>query len=542
MTEIQGYAEACQTRDRNTTIRSKKLRHLNQYVEGTQYEGKPDWFTADTAPLWDRAPCVVYPIVKCAIDSNCDLLLGEGRFATVRVEGLTGTEADKFEKAISHIVRQSRLKAAAREVFAAGQGCGSACAIFGVRGNRLCIDTVLAEWCKPELGPEGEVLSLEIRYAYLEITKDSQGNEKYVCKLYRRTVDKTHDITYEPTLAKEDGTEPVWRKALEVQHGLGFCPVIWFAHLRGCQVVNDFDGKAIHEHLTDEIRALDFTLSQRHRAALYAGDPQWVEIGVELGYNPAPGGRQPELGASLTGRPGEKATGAWTSQPAQAPARKKSPGIVWQYPGADASKTKVDLITLPGDALQAVDDHAKDLRAKIAEGLGVVFIDLEALPNESRLSGKALESSKGRQLDRVNYYRSDFGDHFLLPALGMLIRIAIKKEIKFDGLDIVAAQTRKTIWSWHSPAIDLIWGDYFQPSGEEEFYLMQSAEKAQLAGIATRKVLVEKLKGVLGIRDVEAYMSELDKEREENQKAEVDAEVQVAKASKPAVTPAAKAK
>lgn len=539
--ETPGLREAQKILDKNLSARAKALASLEKYVEGTQYDHLPDWFS-DRKPLWERAPCIVYPIVQAAIDSNSDLLLGEGRFPTAKVDGLKGDDAERFEKATSKAVQQSRLKVAARDVFAAGQGCGSACAIFGIRGGKLFIDTLLARWCKPNLAVDGSVVSLEVRYPYLAIEKTQDG-EKWVCKLYRRTIDATRDVQYKPANAKSDGTEPSWTVESETLHELGFCPVVWFPHLKGCQAVNDFDGRAIHEHLTDEIRAHDFALSQRHRAALYAGDPQWTEIGVEPGFNPTGnGGRKAEAPASTFGRPGESSIGVYTSEPqgSGSKARKKSPGSVWQYGGKNP-EVKVQLHTLPGDALTAIDNHARDLRSKLAESLGVVFLDLEALPNESRLSGKALESAKSRQLDRVNYYRSDFGDKFLIPALGMLLRIAIKTNLKIDGLEVVkkAAAAAGESWSWHAPPIELVWGEYFKPSGEEEELLTRSAAQAKAAGLVTTRSVVEKLKGVFGIKDVDAHMKALEEEQakaveQEKDMLKAQAEVKAAAAPKKA--------
>jgi hypothetical protein len=304
--------------------------------------------------------------------------------------------------------------------------------------------------------------------------------------------------------------------------------------MKPCAAVNEYDGCAIHEHVTDEIRGLDFALSQRHRAALYAGDPQWTEIGVKPGYNPTSSGRRAEMPASLSGRPGEAATGEYF---AEAPsggskARRKSPGIVWQYEGK-GPETQVKLHTLPGDALQALDNHAKDLRSKLSEALGVVFMDPESLPNESRLSGKALESFKGRQLDRVNYYRADFGDKFMLPALGMLIRIAIEKKLPIKKIDVLKTAIAKyEMWSWHSPAFELEWGNYFDPTGEDEFQMMQATALGVTTGFITKKQAVRKRKDIIGVRDVEGYMTELEAEAEENQQREIE----MAKATKPAPT------
>ena len=539
--KIQGYNEALKLSQKYTSLRAKKLQHLEKYVEGTQYDGLPDWFS-EKAPLWERAPCIVYPIVKAAIDSNMDLLLGDGRFPTFEFDGLidddTTTTADASstatpktetaEKCIEHIIRQSRFKAAAREVFAAGQGCGSACAVFGYRGKRLFIDTLKASWCVPTFDIDGAVTAVDVEYPYLQLVKDSgNGEERWVCCLYKRRIDDKEDVTFLPAKARDDGTQPKWTRDKErtFLHGLGFCPVVWFAHLKGCSAVNDYDGKALHEHLTDEIRALDFSLSQKHRAALYAGDPQWTEIGVEPGFNPTGRGRKADMPASLQGLPGEARTGSYVgvadNGSGGSRARRKSPGTIWQYPGK-AIETKVELHSLPADALGAIDAHAKDLKSKISEGLGVVFMDLESVPEESRLSGKALESFKSRQLDKINYYRSDFGDRFVIPAISMLLRIVIECKVPIKGIDVIETAVLDKTWSWVAPPMELIWGDYFEPSGEEENYLIMASAAALNAGFMTRRATVEQRKNILKIRDVDAFMKELDAEREENNKTQVD--------------------
>lgn len=358
--------------------------------------------------------------------------------------------------------------------------------------------------------------------------------------LYRRTITAQADVAFKPARAKDDGRPVSFQvdESMTVAHKLGFCPVIWFAHVKGCTAVNNFDGNAIHQFLTDEIRAHDFALSQRHRAAMFAGDPQWTEIGVEPGYNPTSPGRTPVLPASLDGMPGSPVTGGYLDGggggAGTSKARRKSPGTVWQYPGKSL-ETDVKLHTLPGDALTAISDHAKDIRAKICEALGVVFIDPESLPNESRLSGKALESFKARQLDKVNYYRADFGDHFILKALAMLIRIAIECKVPIDGLEVLAKATQNKSWSWISPPVELVWGEYFHPTGEEENYLIMASKAALEAGFMTKRATVELRKKILGIRDVDAFMAELEKENEENQQKEVD----MAKAMKPPPAPGA---
>lgn len=518
--KIQGYEEAVRTIEANLSPRAKHLAELERYVEGTQYVGRPDWFS-DEKPLFDRAPCIVYPIVPNAIESNSDLLLGEGRYPVATVDGLEGDDAEAFEKAVAKISKQSRLRAASKEIFEAGQGCSSACAIFGIRGGRLFAESVRARWCEPELDREGAVLRLVIQYPYLTTEKQLDGRYLVKAKLFRRVIDAQRDTTFIPGDARQDGIEPEWivDSKQDIAHGFGFCPVVWYAHMRGCTVVSDIDGKAIHERLTDEIRAHDFALSQRHRAALYTGDPQWTEIGVAAGYNPSKAVARVEMPASLGGKAGEPITGAYISKPIRGKARKKHPGTVWQYDGK-AGEVEVRLHTLPGDALDALDKHARDIRLKLSESLGVVFLDPETIPHNGTLSGRALEALKARQLDRCDNYRSDFGDRFILPALGMLIRISITKKLRIDGLEVVQRVIAESaeMWSWHAPPLSLTWGRYFRLDADEETKQVDLVIKAKDGGIATKRVAVEKLRGVFDIKDVDAYLAELEDEAEEAMK------------------------
>lgn len=512
--KIQGYEEAVRAIEANLSPRAKHLAHLERYVEGTQYDGLPDWFS-DEKPLWERAPCIVYPIAANAIESNSDLLLGEGRFPVPTVAGLEGDDAESFEKAVKEVVRQSRLAAASKEVLEAGQGCGSACAIFGIRSGRLFCESVKARWCEVQLDAEGAVTQLIIQYPYLTTEKGGDGRYTVRAKLFRRVIDNTNDTTFLPGEARQDGIEPAWivDQTQNINHALGFCPVVWYAHRKGCTVVSDIDGKAIHERLTDEIRAHDMALSQRHRAALNAGDPQWTETGVEPGYNPTAPVRRVEMPASVSGKPGEAVTAAYVSRPARGKVRKKSPGTVWQYESKDVV---VKQHTLPGDALKTLDDNARDLRLKLAESLGVVFLDPETLPSNGTLSGRALEALKARQLDRCDNYRTDFGDHFLLPALGMLLRIVSVKKLVVEGFEAVTALVAKTAssWSWHAPPLGLTWGRYFRLDPEEENKQVDTVVKARDGGVLTLRAGVEKLRSVFDIKDVDAYLLELEAEKQ----------------------------
>src|SRR5258705_13878981 len=80
---IENYDNAVKRINDATSPRSQNIARLRRYVDGTQYEGLPNWFDSDGPPLWNRAPCVVDPIVKNAIAQKVDLICGEGRYPNV---------------------------------------------------------------------------------------------------------------------------------------------------------------------------------------------------------------------------------------------------------------------------------------------------------------------------------------------------------------------------------------------------------------------------------------------------------------------------
>lgn len=529
---MPGYAEASKAIDARTSPRAKYLATLERYIEGTQYAGMADWFDR-TVPLFKRAPCIVYTLAKSAIDSNVDFVLGESRWprTTSRPSeddsvfddlGLDQEASAVLDKFILEAERQCRFRSVSREIFAAAQGCGTAVGIFGVRLGQLFIDTTKARWCTPVLDIDGSVLSLTIEYPYLEQYQEPGGTWKVRPRLYRRVIDAQRDVTFLPADASINSI-PKWQEDPQqtFNHGLGFCPVIWYAFMRGASGIDKFDGRAIHAHLLDEIRALDMALSMRHRAALYAGDPQWTETGVEPGYVPTEPGEIISIPATAQGgliTSENQPTGEYR-QPKKESGRKKGPGEVWQYESPDV---KVQLHTLPGDAFTSINEHIKDLRVKLGESLSVVFLDLEAVKFASALSGKALDILRERQLDRCEQYRDDFGTRFLLPALGMLLRIVTKMfaSLKVSGIkQALPILAKFDLEQWLPPSLSIIWGPFFRPDIAEQ--QLTVAMVVQAGHLITRSMGLEKLKTVFPFENVDLILKQLEEEAQERAKGDL---------------------
>ncbi len=445
MSDLPGYSEAMRLANDALSPRAQRIRRYEAYVNGQQYDGRKGYWDT-SVPTEERAPCIVYLILAEAIESNVDLVMGDGRFPTVtsKPEGdgeedpdaeegdLSEDESAGLDKFMGKLAKAARFEPVTSEAFASAQAQSSTCGVFGVRDGKPFCDLVSAWWCEPTLAPDDSVSKLVIQYPYLAEYQDQAGRWRVRPMLYRREIDAVSDTTMQAVELTQtvNAATAKWKPESRIEHGWGFCPVIWYPFMRGAKMAGTIDGHAIGEHMLDEVERLDQVLSQRHASALMAGDPQWTECGVDPGFNPSAGGRTAVIPATREGGVGTTANpvvggypaagGSGTAMHKSSGARKKGGQYPWQYTDKD---TVVKLHTLPGEALKALDDDARDLRLKICEGLAVVFLDPEYVKGSGALSGKALSLLKQRQKNRCSRYRDDLGARWIVPGISMLLRI-----------------------------------------------------------------------------------------------------------------------
>jgi hypothetical protein len=305
--------------------------------------------------------------------------------------------------------------------------------------------------------------------------------------------------------------------------------VHWYAHMRECSTVSDFDGRAVHENVLDELRGLDFALSQRHRAALFCGDPQIVEIGVEPGYNPTASisGRSAGVPSSAYGGKPSNAnpsTGSYRAPPTRS-ARVKSPGVAWQY---EAKKADCDVkyLKIGSDDLKALDEHAADLRNKIAEALAVVIMDAQNVKFHAAMSGKAIEQFRAFQFDRCDQIRDDVAANWIIPAAQLALRVCLKTVTRgLIAVDKVRGLLEKfAADDAAAPMLFCKWpAGYMKPDPQEELYVVQAAVAARTAKAITKRMALNKLGPIYGVDNVDQALDELEQESADDAKKMQDA-------------------
>jgi hypothetical protein len=328
--------------------------------------------------------------------------------------------------------------------------------------------------------------------------------------------------------------------------------VVWYPRDRHTFHGGEVDGHAIHAGCLNNIEAHDFALSQRNRAALYCGDPQRWESGVDRGDGGPIGRIAATSGkdAAQLAADNAKTAKGWTASDGSAlnstrgPVKRRGPGIVLSSSNPDA---KFGLLTLPPDSLDAIDGNAKDIRAKVQESLGVVDINLAEAGIAKDASGKALELLHRRQIDTDNRIREDFGDRCLLRGVQMLLRIilvhgrrypgglylknlatvlpilerferplAVANDAPADELlegDVAPAPKQPPVM-WVGPELDLVWGPFFRNQATDQTAVLKLVTDALTAKLITRRMAIEKLKseGVFEIGSPEALIAAIAKD------------------------------
>ena len=515
-----------------------------KFVDGTIYDGRPAFDDdASGKPLGERRPSVIYPGVRNAIESLGDMVFGDQGFPGVTSapseddskfedDGLSEDDSAVLDHGVSKIIEQSRLRIVATQILAKAQAAGPVAILISVRAAKLRVSTIDALNCTPEfdtVDPE-RVKSLVVSYRYSTKERDqTDGVLKHHVYQYRRVIDEKADTTFAPVEIFRDTQFPVPSQVKErVPHGLGFCPIVWYAHAKDESESASRDGHPIHWGLLTVIDAINQALSQRHRAALYCGDPQVIETGVEDDdmRMPTAGSTAENAGRTTDstgwGSPLNTRLGTGTTSNVQ---RKKGAGTVWRYTGEGS---KVMLLSLAGDALNVLKEDGDDLKAMLRESLSIVHLDPEVLSGAGDISGKTLAFIFKQQIAAANSLREEVWTGCLLPVLGMLLRVVLTVE---TGLYLPGAKMLRPILEryvrevegqtdgvWFDPPLRPVWGQYFEASDADEQAKVTTVKAAHDGGLITGESAAEKLKPVFkDIKDTTAYVEGVKKYRAEKQ-------------------------
>lgn len=491
----------------NESPRYRRLALLEAIWHGKRYEleCRAPW-SDSSVPLAERAPCVVYPIARSAGQRITSLVFGDRSFPkpTLDTDRLTDDQKAVVLRLIDSIVRKAKLPVSMRRLLEQGLMTGSVCVWVGLRRGRLCVEPIPAKWCTPEHDAQGELVAVDIRYRYRRGELDVW---------FRREVRATDagatDTTFLPVECRDDGTEPAWMPDPDKTLTLEVFPMIWHRSMPEPGTESDIDGTALHEGLADEIEALDYSLSLRHRNAEYNGEPQMIVAGAPSQGAPVISGEQgqpadPKRFSWLNG-----VLPAWARGGDQQPGLKKAPDKVWKLaPGATA-----DLLESSGAGATILEKDASELRKMILEVMQVVMADPETL-GAGDLSARALSLMMGPMLALCDNLRVEYGD-LLCAVIDKCVRWLLSARVAdarvdVEGLD--AARPLLAAFDFGLP-LTLAWGEYFPPSWSEITSAITAAKSANGdRPVLTQRSAIKLVASLLGVDSVDDELAGLEAE------------------------------
>lgn len=454
-----------------------------------EYECRPSWWDP-TVPLQERAPFVVYPIARSAGKRLITLVMGEGRFPKLTAKGRKLTPEQKAQLAtlFVEIIDAAKLRVRMREYMEQGLSTGTAVVLCAIRDGYLCAEIEPAKWCTATRDAHGAVTALEIRYKYQE------GETLY---WYRRTITPDADTVFLPCEVDEK-REPVWTiDAEKSKPGVGFVPCWWTRNEPDPSDTGP-DGIPLAAGLEDEMEALDFALSQRHRNGRYNGEPMMVRVLGEDDEDDAP--------PAATGRTAQLA--GWREWVAGVGARVVGSSAIKKAPGQIQTLTKggdMKLIESSGAGAQILEGDAAGLRRMILEVLEVVMADPETVAaNASAALQKALYAP---MLARCDILRDTYGEALVQIVL-MFVRLLrfVRGAAHVEGI----LEALPLLDAMGDLRLGTTWGEYFDPTPQD----VQAGTASAMAANGGRPVLshrasVRYVAKLVGTEDIDAELEEI---------------------------------
>ena len=237
--------------------------------------------TERPVPLRFRRPSAPYHLGKSVVERFTGLLFSESQHPIWTVPG-----DPKTEDWIVGVTEEASLWANMMQARDMGGSMGSVGLGFKIIDGTPVCEIHDARWATPEFDRKtGRVMSLEIRYMEpVEMRNRETGEWEDVPHWYRRYIDDQFDVEWKPMPVGDGKTEPDWENprnvAQAVEHGFGFCPVVWIQNL---PVLGDTDGDPDCHGCWDFFDCIDAQYSQVNRAGLNNGDPTpWAATDATL--------------------------------------------------------------------------------------------------------------------------------------------------------------------------------------------------------------------------------------------------------------------
>lgn len=426
--------------------RYRKLDVLERFLEGTIYDhiGNPFHREKDGQdqyiPLRDRRPSIIYGIPKIVVDRSTSKLFGDKHWPRFHT---TKTKVTEFLQELS---LRSGLQGVMSEAAYWGS-LGSVFVYFAIVKGKVLYEVWNSKLCYPRYDIQRELEDVLILTPLMGPDILALGYsvkpEDIECMYFlAKRITKEDEIRYLPIKCDEYVDENSLRKdeTRSMPHKLGFVPGVWiknFVRTSGLDAPSTFG----HPSVLTMCIEIDYQLSQCGRGLKYNSDPQLLI-------------KEPPADPMADGG------GGLGLFPTQSSMVRSTSNTLFVGPEGDAS-----LLEINGEGQKAVLEYVKQVRQYAFEIARAARKDQEH--TYGNMSGRAMEILEEDLISLASDLRLSYGEYGLKELLTKLLR-AHKKLNLFDF------DPDKD----NSFSIDLMWGNWFDPTPSDLVQIEQSLTNA----------------------------------------------------------------
>jgi hypothetical protein len=496
-----------------TTERYRCATLAEAWYLSLQYEALLDWNAQ--AALHKKKPREIVPLYKTTIDHIQRFTWNGARFPRLTVQptrtdddepdpddvgpALTVDEAKQLETFVQAMIHAARLDRCAAEYTRNALITTSCAVVLGTRGGHIDYHVEPGKHCTPTFDPECPRHVQKLEIVYQTEAEESTGTLAIRRVMYwcRRVVDDQADTIYKPVVVRP-GVTPDWVVDTEasVNHGLGFCPVVWVRTLPISQ--DAIDGQpVIDPSLYPMLSRINYIYSQMGRAIEYSLDPQWVRTNVSKAS-------REEL--------------------------QRNPAKIWDIEDASPErKASLNLVEAKGSGPDAGRQHLADMRQRFLEAVGAVLSDPEKVSGQN-VSGVVCEYIYAPMIALSSDLRKDLGDDAFCDLLNLALRICCAEVDK--GKDVYIPGVNKAVklideaqlsGDWLDFPLTLQWGKYFTPTAQDVQFAVAAANLAKQGGLVSKQTATRFVADYFAIGNVDAETEQIDEEQEEAAEKAADA-------------------
>jgi hypothetical protein len=462
----------------------------------------PGFYDAGNAmgvPDGMERPVCPYALCRVIVHRFTGLLFSQRRHPKISVS--LDAVGEDYARAMAEKARLWMHMQMARNV---GGGMGSVSLGFKFLDGKPIVEVHDPRWLNVDFEDRDllKVNRIEKRYMFPKEEPDPErpGMMREVWYWYRRIIDRDSDVLYAPAPVAE-GDEPDWKEQDRVDHGFGFCPIVW---VQNEPVLDDIDGDPDCHGAYDTFEALD-----RLQTKAFIGTSGNADPTLHVASNK-------EVPSDL-----RKGTGNTISTEA---------GGSLKY------------VELAGTGPKSAREYAQELRAQALEVCECVLPD----PGDENAAKTATEVRRNydAMLSRADKFREQYGEAGCKPLLEMMVEAARKldrpKLVQVPGggtekqrssvklpprIDPGNGQTTPRRPSQNADAeVQLMWPPYFPPSAADTANAVDGTNKAKIGGLIDQDTAVKAVAPYFPVEDVGSMKKNIEKEAADRRE-EMDAQM-----------------